>query len=667
MNKKLKIWQITIGEPIRQDGDDIRLHRAGQMCEWLAQKGHDITFINSSFFHQKRTQRTDRTQTYKITDSYRVVCLKARSYMKSISWNRFASHRDASKSFKQWLRSNPEKPDLIFASYPIEELCREAAIYAEVNNIPIIMDCRDFWPDIFVDILPRHLKPLAKFIFLPFELKAQNTLSMADAISGHTGSAMKWGVNKAQRNQTELDFFFPFSYPDTKLPTHIPTGQIKILFLGTISKRSGLEKYIQAFGALPPSLKNKVELHIAGTGDHEDALKALSLKCEANVHFHGWLDKQQMQNHMISSDFGLLPYDRQDFHISLPNKFIEYLSAGLPIFTCTVGEVKTFIEQHKCGLYSTTDVASIKNKLIEIIDSGHQRKVSDIHKIFINNFSQDIVYSNVEDQIFKIIKKGKISQIIDQELERFRYNKSSKEKLIDNISSYKKLQSFSEQINADLAEPYKFYENKLMQYISKNQRVLEVGAGSGENSFVCLEQGAHLTALDIAEYSLEAFREKYTACYGNFIDTYHGDFINMNVENQHFDHVISAGSISYFAQDDFVKKLKMIIQPNGLFIAVDSWNCNPVFRLNRWIQYLKRDRTKITLENMPDKTLIKKLQHHFDVETKHFGCLLFLRPILTLALSEKQIADFISVTDKWLPTRLLGFKVVIIARRKENT
>ena len=36
MTRRLKIWQITIGEPIPQDGETIRLHRAGQMSEWLA-------------------------------------------------------------------------------------------------------------------------------------------------------------------------------------------------------------------------------------------------------------------------------------------------------------------------------------------------------------------------------------------------------------------------------------------------------------------------------------------------------------------------------------------------------------------------------------------------------------------------------------------------------
>ena len=54
MKKKLNIWQLTVGEPIPHDGENIRLHRAGLMSEWLAERGHQVTFINSSFFHQKR-------------------------------------------------------------------------------------------------------------------------------------------------------------------------------------------------------------------------------------------------------------------------------------------------------------------------------------------------------------------------------------------------------------------------------------------------------------------------------------------------------------------------------------------------------------------------------------------------------------------------------------
>ena len=198
MTRRLKIWQITIGEPIPQDGETIRLHRAGQMSEWLAGQGHDVTFINSTFFHQKRQQRFAETTILPVHENLRVlfVCppLSAQRLL-----SRFASHSDAARSMRSWLSTNPDRPDIIIASYPVEELCRVAADYGAKHNIPVIMDCRDFWPDIFVDILPGPLKFLARPVFAPLEKRAFKTLASADAISGHTASAMRWGIKSTSR------------------------------------------------------------------------------------------------------------------------------------------------------------------------------------------------------------------------------------------------------------------------------------------------------------------------------------------------------------------------------------------------------------------------------------------------------------------------------------
>ena len=78
---------------------------------------------------------------------------------KSIS-RRFLSHKDAACSFEKWLENNKEIPDLIIASYPVLELCEAANKFGSKHSIPVIIDCRDFWPDIFIEIL------LGSFAFL---------------------------------------------------------------------------------------------------------------------------------------------------------------------------------------------------------------------------------------------------------------------------------------------------------------------------------------------------------------------------------------------------------------------------------------------------------------------------------------------------------------------
>jgi len=407
--KSLTIWQITIGEPIPSDGD--RLHRAGQMCEWLSEAGHDVTFFNSTFYHQKRIQRFSKTTQFKITDKLTVVCLFARAYERSISPGRFLSHIDAAKSFKLWLKENNTAPDIIIASYPVAELCSVANDLGRRNSIPVIVDCRDFWPDIFVEVLPKKFRFLSKLIFLPFEMQLRKVLKQATVISGHTESAMNWGLRKAGRKAQFLDFHFPFTYPKTNVVLSNSEAHAEekdsssqcmvICFVGTLSHRSGLEKFIELIGRINKVLPGKMCLKIAGVGPYQKHLQELAHEHSSPVEFLGWLDYAKINLLMANSDFGLLPYDLQDFELSLPNKFVEYLSGGLPIISCTDGEVRKFIEQHNVGVWSHNDRHSIETALINLEQAKICLRSSHIKSVYETYFSPEHVYSKLESQLLK--------------------------------------------------------------------------------------------------------------------------------------------------------------------------------------------------------------------------------------------------------------------------
>ena len=49
-------------------------------------------------------------------------------------------------------------PDLILSSIPTSELSLEATKLGKKNNIPVILDIRDLWPDVFLDVLPNFFR-----------------------------------------------------------------------------------------------------------------------------------------------------------------------------------------------------------------------------------------------------------------------------------------------------------------------------------------------------------------------------------------------------------------------------------------------------------------------------------------------------------------------------
>jgi glycosyltransferase involved in cell wall biosynthesis len=391
----MRIWLATVGEPLPVDEGRPRLLRTGQFAEWLASRGHEVVFWTGTMDHYRRRLRSEKTETYQMAPNYRIVALAGRIYRRSISFARFRNHADVARSFRAATNSL-EVPDVILASYPTEELCRAILDYAEPRGIPVAIDVRDFWPDIFGEILPAPLRLLAPMALFRLEKAARQTLARATAISGMTDSAMRWGIAKAGRIPRSGDFWFPFSYrrhgfakKGRSASTH--TG-VQVCFLGTLSGRSNIGMLVDAF-RLIEQRGVAARLTICGSGEAESDLKARAAGL-ANVEFLGWLGAEELLSVMQHSDLGALPYDRPDFHLSLPNKCIEYLAGGLPVLSCTEGEVRALIAERGCGVWTAATSEDIAHAIADLAVEPERLSALKVSAaaVFANTFEQEIVF-----------------------------------------------------------------------------------------------------------------------------------------------------------------------------------------------------------------------------------------------------------------------------------
>ena len=246
----------------------------------------------------------------------------------------------------------------------------------------------------------------------------------------------------------------------------------------------------------------------------------------------------------------------------------------------------------------------------------------------------------------------------DTEAERKRYDERA-----ESASSGEWLYG-SERVPGALTAPYLAYETALRYCLKSGDTVLELGAGQGEHSRAVLEQGVSLTALDISQASLTAFAALVPNELKAQLAIQLADIEEPDLQGRQFDHVVSAGALSYGRQAKIVEMLSKYVRPGGCFIAVDSWNLNPIYRWNRRRHVQKGTRSLSTIQNMPDQNLIAALRQYFDVKVQYFGALSFLVPILSRFLSPAGQARFLAITDRILPLRLLAFKIVIIAVKK---
>lgn len=259
-------------------------------------------------------------------------------------------------------------------------------------KIPVVIDTRDFWPDIFGEQLPGPFRPLAPLVFYPFRRAASRTLARADALSGMTESAMDWALAMAGRARRHTDFWFPFSYrkPDHHGARSTHSG-LRLCFLGTLSPRSNLETIIEAV-RIARNRNINVSIDICGRGEVEPALHQRASGLDA-VRFAGWLDAEALASVMASSDLGVLPYDRPDFHLSIPNKFVEYLAGDLPVLSCTDGEVRTLIEQTGCGVWSRPTPEAMADAIAAIQPADLERMRKEAAGTFATTFEENAVFS----------------------------------------------------------------------------------------------------------------------------------------------------------------------------------------------------------------------------------------------------------------------------------
>lgn len=402
----VRIWLATVGEPLPVDAGGQRLLRTGQFAKWLAERGHEVVFFTGTMDHYARRLRSPDTVTYEVAPNYHIVALAGRLYKRSISLARFRNHSDVARSFVS-AADGLQPPDVVLASYPTEELCRSILDYCEPRGIPVAIDIRDFWPDIFSELLPGPLKMLAPLVFAPVERAASKTLARAAALSGMTGSAMRWAQSKARRPANASDFWFPFSYPSQQDVASVPHSGVRLVFLGTLSHRSNIETIIDAMKLLNER-GVAATLDICGTGQAEASLAARA-EGVPSVKFHGWIAASDLADIMARSDLGVLPYVRPDFHMSLPNKFVEYLAGGLGVLSCTEGEVRQMIETRGCGIWAASDPVRIADAIAALQPQRMKKMKDNARAVFSDTFGQDAVFGKALGCLEHIARKGAAS------------------------------------------------------------------------------------------------------------------------------------------------------------------------------------------------------------------------------------------------------------------
>lgn len=236
----------------------------------------------------------------------------------------------------------------------------------------------------------------------------------------------------------------------------------------------------------------------------------------------------------------------------------------------------------------------------------------------------------------------------DKDKERSRYNSRASNQL--KIKEFE-LDTDQNSYMMDSIESY----HELLSNIPIGSNILELGAGMGENTEFLLLNGHKVHATDISENSVEFMKRKYKTY--NLFSAEVADMEFLRFKDNSFDIICSAGSLSYGDNLIVMNEIYRILNTGGSFIAVDSLNNNPIFRLNRYIHFLLGNRSKSTLKRMPNIKLIENYESKFgEIKVAYFGSLTWLFPLLRYFLNNEALKKLSHKFDNIINIKKSAFK-----------
>ena len=424
----MNVWLATIGEPVPVDaGHADRLHRTGYFARFLANRGHGVLWWTSAFDHVRKRHLAPRDETVEMNSKLRIRMLRGRGYRRNVSLARLRDHAQIARKFTweadQALASG-ERPDIVIAALPSIGLAAACADFGVRHGVPVILDMRDMWPDIFVDTAPAPARGVARALLQPMFRQARRACSQATAITGITEAFVDWGLARGCRRRATLDRAFPLGYSaEAPEPERLRAanerwdragigeyGPFTVCYFGGLSRQLDLNHVLDA-ARLLEGRGSTVRFVLCGAGERLEEYRRAAAQM-TNVFLPGWVDSAGIYSLMRRSHAGLDPLpERYDFLATINNKAIEYLSAGLPVISSPRrGVLYELLEQPDAAgnlSYGAGDARGLADLAASL--SLHERLTTEMRRasdaLFREQFLAETVCASMESHFERIANR----------------------------------------------------------------------------------------------------------------------------------------------------------------------------------------------------------------------------------------------------------------------
>ncbi len=347
----MNIWLVSIFEqtPI----DKVFSTRFISIADEALSRGHKVTFWGSTFKHNTKEQRFDKTTYLDHKDNYRLVFVKSMQYEKNVAPKRLISHAILGKEMVKEMQKTG-KPDVILLAFPPISLAYEVTAWAKNKGIPLIIDIIDPWPSSFEKAVPGWASFLKDAIFSIPRKRLTESLKRVDVITAISNQYLDWSSNFFEVEAKEClypaaDFAVIQRYIKDSKSLDLPQKKLNLIYAGSLASSYDIATILEAAHEL--ATYEDIHFFIAGAGPQEDKIEAYT-EDHSNLTFLGRLAKDVLMQYYAHCDLGMTQHIEGATQ-SVTYKLFDLLSAGLPILNSLESEMKDIIVNNKVGMHNS--------------------------------------------------------------------------------------------------------------------------------------------------------------------------------------------------------------------------------------------------------------------------------------------------------------------------
>lgn len=342
-----------------------RGNRFPNIADYLVSEGYEVLYYTSNFYHaEKRFFQKSEQVSVARTVPYKIAVYKTLGYKSNVSVRRvIANFFFSIKVFFVLLFKAKKFDKVLIPSRPVE-LIFFISLLRKLRNVSIYLDIQDVWPDALV--IESKKKKRVFELYCNFFLRP--ALKNYNAALFVAPSFELWLRRYALYTPA---FFLPLGWEEarwqaveTRKTDDKKTNQLNLVCVAQLQRQIDILPLLRAMCGQP-----HVSLTVIGedgSGErYPEVQEFISSNGLENVKFIGQVARNEMPDHLINMDIGVLPM----ITASIPNKIFDYMAANLPIMVFGDNDSANFVKKHGIGWSSPFNSTAIEY-LLENIDTA---------------------------------------------------------------------------------------------------------------------------------------------------------------------------------------------------------------------------------------------------------------------------------------------------------